>query len=260
MFVLRSIIFLSLSCGSFAFAGKGFGGNSSEKKPLKKTYGREALSPIKDLIDSEGAMAEFFSANEEWKPLFLSLAESAADAMSFINDADINDFEFHETTSPWRRLDAIPTKDEDREVLADFLDNMQTSLVDIPVDELTKEDENDIHFIEEGRRMLVCSRFHVIHDMEQGSIQSYDNLFRTCWSEVAHLRREDEVDTGSLIVVPGCNLDDLRRFTDMNLQRPLKWLGIESFEVACMKQGSPSIRLIHKLSDIPTDIATDPEE
>ena len=37
-------------------------------------------------------------------------------------------------------------------------------------------------------------------------------------------------------------------------------LGIESFEVACMKQGSPSIRLIHKLSDIPTDIATDPEE
>jgi hypothetical protein len=139
---------------------------------------------------------------------------------------------------------------------------MQTSLIDIPVDETTKDDENDLHFIEEGRRLLVCSRFHVVKNMETGSIESMDNLFSTCWSEVMELQQGNEVNTGSLIVIPGLNYEDLRRFADINLQRPLQWLGIEDdFEVASLERGGLGVlRLIHKLSEIPTDLPPPPQE
>ena len=102
--------------------------------------------------------------------------------------------------------------------------------------------------------------FHVITGVEDGSIDSHERLFSTCWSEITHLIQEGEANTGSLILVPGCSVDNLRRFADMNLQRPLQWLGLAtSFEVASMKRGSPAIRLIHKLSDIPTDVPNEPE-
>jgi hypothetical protein len=246
-------------------AGKGFGRqsdnkNSSPSPPQqRKSYGRDALTPIQGVMDMESAMSEFFVSRGEWHPLFRSLAvDPSVPAMTFLevdnnsNDSN-NDFEFHEDTRPWKRLQAVPTRDDDRAVLATFLDAMQQSLVDIPVDESTKEDENDLHFIEEGRRMLVCSRFHVIQNIEHGSIDSYDSLFSSCWNEIAELSMTNEVDTGSLIVVPGFEYDDLRQFTDMNLQRPLEWLGMhEIFEVASMERGGLSVvRLIHKLSDIP---------
>jgi hypothetical protein len=238
-------------------AGDGFG-KSAEESPKEedntdKSYDKVALSPIKDMIDAEGAMKFFFESNDEWKPLFRSIIGDTADvpATSFIEDIDMTDFEFHETTSPWKRLEAIPTQDDDREVLANFLDSMQQALIDIPVDERIDEDDNDVHFLEEGRRMLVCGRFHVISGAEKGSIASHESIFTTCWSEITHLAQEDEIDTGSLIVVPGYELDDLRRFTDMNLQRPLQWLGIDGkFEIASLHRGSPAIRLIHKLSDM----------
>eukprot|EP00980_Cylindrotheca_fusiformis_P029951 scaffold24086_cov176-Cylindrotheca_fusiformis.AAC.1 len=229
------------------FAAKGFGkssGESPKQEAVAKSYGTEALSPMKDMIDSESAMNFFFESNDLWRPLFRSIMSDTPDtpAISFIGDDDTVEFEFHEETSPWKRLQAIPTQDDEREVLANFLDNMQQSLLDIPVDELTKEDDNDLHFLEEGRRMLVCSRFHVVSEAEKGSISSQDCLFTTCWNEVKHLAEEDETDTGSLIVVPGYKIDDLRRFTDMNLQRPLQWLGIDgNFEVASLKRGSPAI-------------------
>lgn len=228
---------------------------------MGKTYGEE-VAPIKDMIDTEAAMKEFFSSNEEWMPLFRNLADSSSvPAMSFMDGVDAGDFDFHETSSPWRQLEAIPTDEKARAVLANFLDNLQTSLIDMPVDESTEDDEYDLHFLEEGRRILVVSRFHVIQETEKGSIESYDALFRTCWSELMHLRREDEIDTGSLIVVPDTDLADLRRFTDMNLQRPLQWLGVDiHFEVASLQRGSPAIRLIHKLSEMRTDIPEGPEE
>ena len=239
---------------SIYVSGKGFG----------KSYGDETKSPIKDLIDVEAAMNEFFSSKEEWHPLFHSVAEhDSVPAMSFLQSkiSSSMSIEFHETSSPWRKLGGIPSKDEDREVLADFLDNMQRSLIEIPVNEAIEEDENDLNFIEEGRRLLVLSRFHVLQENEANSIESYDTLFATCWSEVMHLRTEDEVDTGSLIVVPGADMNDIRRFCDMNLQRPLEWLGMNDvFEVTSLKRGSPAIRLIHKLSDIPTDVETDVEK
>lgn len=243
----------------------GFGkdsGASAEQENNAKSYDDVALSPIKDLIDTESAMQFFFESNDEWKPLFQSMMSDSADApaTSFIEKDDSTDFEFHETTSPWKRLQAIPTQDDERDVLAHFLDNMQQSLLDIPVDERTAEDDNDVHFLEEGRRMLVCSRFHVIAEAEKGSITSQESLFMTCWNEIKHLAEENEADTGSLIVVPGYDIDDLRRFADMNLQRPLQWLGIDrKFEVASLQRGSPAIRLIHQLSDMPTDLPNEPE-
>ena len=253
--MLGSAAFLSLSMGVSAFArhqpspklsqtivfgGKGFGqAPDSNREAPKKTYGEEALSPIKDIIDTESAMKAFFSANDEWKPLFRSIAESGSvPAMSFMEGVDVSNFEFHENSSPWRSLEPIPSKEEDKEVLAQFLDSMQMSLIDIPVDELTKDDDNDLQFIEEGRRMLVCTRFRVVQSTK-GSIEGYDSLFSACWNEVMHLRQADEIDTGSVIVVPDFEMDDLRRFTDMNLLRPLQWLGVhDSFEVASMKRGT----------------------
>ena len=83
-------------------------------------------------------------------------------------------------------------------------------------------------------------------------IQCFDNLFSTCWNELAELSRSNEPNTGSLIVVPDYDFSDLRRFTDMNLQRPLEWLGLGgTFEVTSLERGSPAIRLIHKLSEMP---------
>merc|ERR1712151_388299 len=156
-------------------------------------------------------------------------------------------------SKPWRRLEAIPSNEKDKEILGSFLDSMHKSLVDIPVNESVEEDDNDLHFLEEGRRMLVVNRFHVLSGNQGGCVESYDELFSTCWSELMELRQKDEPNTGSLIVLPDYDMADLKRFTDINLLRPLEWLGINSdFEVASTQRGSPAIRLLHKLQDIPT--------
>lgn len=260
---------------TLAAAGEGFG----NKSPLSKTYDKEALSPRGDMMDMESAMREFFESQDAWKPLFRSMIQKveeenpstdASAAKSWLNGIDVSDFEFHETTQPWQRLPDIPTADYDREILAEFLDATQASLVDdIPVDETTKEDENDLQFLEEGRRMLVCSRFHVVKNDDDdtqskngnGRLEASERLFAACWNELFHLHDNGEADTGSLIVVPDTELSDLRRFVDMNLQRPLQWFGLEgTFEVASLQRGRPAIRVIHKLSDMPTDLPDDDEE
>lgn len=235
-------------------AGKGFGKNSANFNPPQKSYGEKELSPIKDLIDEESSMREFFESNEVWQPIFRSIIrDDDVPAMSFLNEDD--KFEFSETSSPWKKLHAIPIDDSDIAILGAFLDAMQRSLIeDIPVDETTEDDENDLRFIEEGRRMLVCSRYHVVQGLKKGSIETFDRLFSVCWSEIFALNATDETDTGSLIVTPGFDYDDLRRFVDMNLQRPLQWLGIYHFEVACLEKGGlGAIRIIHSLSGIPTE-------
>eukprot|EP00537_Pseudo-nitzschia_pungens_P011487 CAMPEP_0172392960 /NCGR_PEP_ID=MMETSP1061-20121228/8941_1 /TAXON_ID=37318 /ORGANISM="Pseudo-nitzschia pungens, Strain cf. pungens" /LENGTH=326 /DNA_ID=CAMNT_0013123903 /DNA_START=246 /DNA_END=1226 /DNA_ORIENTATION=- len=265
-------------------AGKGFGKSnpsSNSKKAPTKSYGRKEIEPIRDLIDEESGMREFFESNEPWQPLFRSMTPDASvPATSFLNGPDNNNnsnnnnsenndnnnndkpFEFSETTSPWKKLNPIPTDADDIAVLGRFLDAMQTSLIeDIPVDETTKDDDNDLHFIEEGRRMLVCSRYHVVQGIEKGSVETFDRLFAICWSELVELRTVDEADTGSLIVTPGFDYDDLRRFVDMNLQRPLQWLGVDGFEVASLEKGGLGvIRILHKLSDIPTELPERPPE
>jgi len=234
-------------------SGQGFG----KSQGGDKTYGDAATaSPIKDLIDTEAAMENFFSAREEWKPLFRAITtDSACQAMQYLADdsGDSTTIDFHESSTPWRRLKEIPEKDSEKEVIGNFLDEVQKSLLEIPTDEKTKEDENDLQFIEEGRRMLTISRFHVLGDNQAGSgIESYDELFSTCWSELYELSSTGNEHTASLIVLPEYDLQDLRRFVDMNLQRPLDWLGLSGdFEIASMQRGSPAVRLIYKIKDIP---------
>lgn len=238
--------------------GKGFGSSKSGKSKgfasVERTYGKEVNTPIKDVIDVEGAMEAFFSANEEWSPLFRSFATSpGVPAMSYLGGSHGQDVEFSESSSPWKKLQAVPTEESEKEVVSQVLDSMQQSLVDIPVNEKVKEDEMDLHFLEEGRRMLTLTRFQVIQGNGGGSVDNYETLFSVCWNELAELRITGEPDTGSLIILPDYDMASLRRFTDMNLLRPLQWLGIEKdFEVASMERGSPAIRLLHKLSDIPT--------
>lgn len=247
------------------FSGEGFANQSDGSSQIDKSYGKKALAPIKDLIDEEASMREFFSSNDEWHPLFRSIASGpSVPAVSFIDveEGKAGDFFlFDDNTSPWRRRIAIPAADNDRAVLSELLDAMQTSLIDIPVDETTKDDDYDLHFIEEGRRLLVCSRFHVMHDIKKGSVDSFYDLFATCWSEIVELRQVDKINNGSLMVVPGLKYEDLRRFADINLQRPLQWLGIDDdFEVASLERGGLGVvRIIYRLSEIPTDLPRSPE-
>jgi len=237
--------------------GKGFGNGDNRKRRsdvVEKTYSEATMTPIRDLIDDEGAMSEFFSANDAWAPLFRSLAPSSSvPAMSFLGGENGRTFDYdNDSGVPCRQLDGKPQGDEDMTVVASFLDSCQQSLLDIPVSEVIKDDEDDLHFIEEGRRLLVVSRFHVLSGVTEGNIEHHENIFAACWSEIAELRRADEADTGSLIMLPNYSISDLRRFVDMNLQRPLAWLGIsELFEVTSLQRGIPAIRLIHRLSGIP---------
>lgn len=245
--------------------GSGNGGNNNKKKKgaafldagIEKTYGRSASAPLDVTIDVEAAMNSFFSANEEFAPLFRCMATSASvPAMDFLagNEPHGSPITFGQET-PWKQLDAIPTGNEQAMTyVARFLDDVQRALVEIPVSDSKEADANDLHFIEEGRRMLRIGRFHVLPDIKAGCIDSHKTLFATCWSEIAELRRADEVDTGSVIILPDHDIDDLRRFIDMNVQRPLEWLGIaELFEVASLQRDSPAIRLLHKLEDIPDE-------
>jgi hypothetical protein len=246
----------SSSC--LSASGQGFGKNS--RPPPNKTYGSDARV-IKDMIDSQEAMASFFNAREDWFPLFRSVATDASClAMEYLETLE-STIDFHESSEPWRLLQAIPDKEEDKQVLAGFLDAMHQSLIDIPVTDSKTDDENDLQFVEEGRRLLAISRFHVVRDAKGGGIDSYDKLFSTCWSELMQLRSSDVEHSGSIILVPDYELSDLRRFTDMNLIRPLEWLGLErDFEVASLQRGSPAIRLLYKLRDIPEDSYNEDEE
>jgi hypothetical protein len=211
-------------------------------------------------------MAAFFSSREEWLPLFRSLAGSALprDAEGFLggpwSGGGGGEFEFHEESGPWRRRGAVPDDEEDRKVLSGFLDSVHQSLLDIPVDEETQEDDNDLQFLEEGRRMLAINRFHVLRGNVGGSVESVDALFSMCWSELMEMRNQDREHTGSLILLPDCELSDLRRFADMNLLRPLEWLGIHAdFEIVSMQRGSPAIRVLYKLQDMPKGGYTEEE-
>jgi hypothetical protein len=174
------------------------------------------------------------------------------------------EIEFHENSSPWRQRPAVPNHDDDRAVLAKFLDAMHQSLLAIPVNEVpdpdtAEDDEDDVHFLEEGRRMLAISRFHVLRENQGGSVEAVDALFSHVWSELMELSRADTQHTGSIILLPDYELDSLRRFTDMSVKQPLKWLGNADFEVVTLLRDSPGIRLLYKLQDMPSGAYTEDE-
>lgn len=254
-------------------SGKGFGNlNDKSKIEVKKTYGSNVQKPVADLIDDEAAMTEFFQCNEEWYPLFRSIIPSstfsapfAAETFLFNQDDTQSNLplEFSENT-PWKKLPKVATGDENMAIISNFLDSSQKALLQIPVSEVVNEDINDLNFIEEGRRMLVVKRFQCIDesDEEISPLEKHDQLFRVCWSEILYLASENEEDTGSVIILPEDKYDMpyLRRYVDMNIQRPLDWLGLgRVFEVTSMQRESTAIRLIYKLSDVP-DLADKPNE
>ena len=250
-------------------SGKGFGKAVAEKSTIKvrQTYGK-SQRPKDELIDKEGAMEEFFRTKEEWHPLFASLAASEkVPAMDFLPGFNVGAEISFEEGKPWQNLPNVPTgdnKDDLMGIVAKVLDASQQALVDIPVNEATKEDGDDLHFLEEGRRILCLKRFQVLSNEDfrssESAIERHEKLFQTCWSEIMYLMKEGEEDSGSLIILPDMyDVTDLKRFTDMNILRPLDWLGIDSsvLEVASLQRESPCIRLLHKLSDIPSLQARD---
>ncbi|KAL7549447.1 hypothetical protein ACHAWF_013178 [Thalassiosira exigua] len=203
-------------------------------------------------------MAEFFEARSEWRPLFDSLAKEAED-----EDFDPWDLAALEGRRPWRLLPPRPQTNSSLEVVSEFLDEWQRSLLDIPLDALITG-KNDAHFLEEGRRTIAVTRFHVLDEHHgMGGAEAYDweeELFRTCWSELAHLSAKDECDTGSLILLPrrvrgsggGRGLDRVKSFVEHNLMRPMRWMGRgEDWEIVAMERGSLAVRMLYKLSEMP---------
>jgi len=228
-------------------AGKGFGDTSKEF--VDKSYGDGGRPSTSDDIDVETAMSSFFESKEEWLPLFRCMSASTSPpASSHLSGGPIGSpIEFLES-APWKQLPALPTNDDELAAVSNFLDVMQQSLVEIPVNEYVEEDASDVHFIEEGRRILAIARFHV----PIGSKGGHDELFKTCWSEMAELRRSDAEGTGSIIILPDYEMADLRQFAENNLHMPLDWLGVaHDFEVSSLERGVPAVRILYKLGGIP---------
>ncbi len=272
-----------------------------------------------DFHNNDNDMVEFFKKYKEWKPLFRNvMCSKRSDALAsslLLSNREDNDDDTDNTINlwgistleqrhPWRLLPSKPTLDSSMHSLSNFLDAWQQSLLDIPLDEMVTG-ENDLRFLEEGRRTIVVTRFHVLdeynasnnniinnsgcrssnqglEEREEGSGSSYYydwemELFRTCWSEMAHLMHQDSSDTGTLVLLPdwinntigeeggiggrvGINtinheaagLEYVQKYVEENLTRPIAWLGkAEDWEISAMKRGNLAVRLLYKLGDIP---------
>eukprot|EP00569_Conticribra_weissflogii_P006083 CAMPEP_0171331252 /NCGR_PEP_ID=MMETSP0878-20121228/2572_1 /TAXON_ID=67004 /ORGANISM="Thalassiosira weissflogii, Strain CCMP1336" /LENGTH=417 /DNA_ID=CAMNT_0011831751 /DNA_START=74 /DNA_END=1327 /DNA_ORIENTATION=- len=214
--------------------------NNNNKYSLRdKSYGIAPL-PLQTFQEARDSMSLFFRTHEEWKPLFRHVSdEHESLAQSFLRDDASSSSSYYyysdrgiwgistmEGKTPWKLLPSKPTDPSHLNILSDFLDEWQTSLLDIPVDALVKEGSNDLHFLEEGRRTIAVTRFHVhtlevVADVNANSdgnddksnndddnnnyygMEEWENeLFAKCWSEMAHIMSQDSSDTGSLIVLP----------------------------------------------------------
>ena len=260
--------------------GRGFGVNPGVNAKPKyslddRSYGIDPGPTTPELTAED--MVDFFAAHGEWKPLFRHVLTDDGDgggpvppAAACLADVprpdDLWDVEALERRRPWRLLPATPDPSPEGGEggggrLAAFLDEWQRSLLDIPLDAVVTGD-NDRHFLEEGRRTIAVTRFHVLEDDDDDA-----ELFRTCWSELAFLASQDAPGTGSLVLLPeerdgaaaagggerpGLELERARAFVREELLRPLRWLGRDGdFEVAAMERGSRAVRMLYRLGDIP---------
>jgi hypothetical protein len=234
--------------------------NIEEDEPPKytltdKSYG-DANTNLVQSQDETQLMNEFFTTYDDWKPLFQNVMTGTPLAHSLLFDTDnsmddIWDISTMENKRPWKVLPSKPTHDTALQSLSAFLDEWQRSLLDIPIDAFVKEGSNDLHFLEEGRRTIAVTRFHVL---EQEDLEK--ELFATCWSELAHLMSQDTSGTGSLVVLPDLGdekgLEYVKEFVARSLIRPIQWLGRhEDWEIVAMERGSLAVRLLYKLGDIP---------
>jgi hypothetical protein len=251
---------------------RGFGKSSKPLDPMEKTYD---LAPA-EAIDEKVAMEDFFKTYTEWHPLFASIAthdevpaSTHIDLSGYGNGNGIGNgngeqsiLEFDNDT-PWVKLPDAPSgPDKESRVasIALVLDSFQKALTDIPVSEKLytqdAEDNNDLHLLEEGRRLLVLQRFQVIDAVggADGDNDNHDELFRTCWSEIHHLVSEGGGDTGSLIILEDSDDEmDLANFVDTKIRLPLQFLGLGGLlEVAGFERGKQCVRLIQNLGAMPS--------
>ncbi|KAL9187304.1 hypothetical protein ACHAXT_001407 [Thalassiosira profunda] len=271
-------------------SGQGFGAPnpSGGKKAPKysiddKSYDLDGASAADETPEeARSSMADFFATHDEWRPLFSHVMSNPTTSLgasplasSFLSDIEAPEEMWGMSTlerrHPWRLLPGKPTAESSLQILSTFLDEWQQSLLDIPLDSIVTGD-NDMHFLEEGRRTIAVTRFHVLdehHNPELNGGESASSgekdweaeLFRTCWSEVAHLSSQDDADTGSLVLLPnrimggepeGAGLDYMRQFVEHKLLRPIRWLGREEdWEIVAMERGSLAVRLLYKLGEIP---------
>jgi hypothetical protein len=221
------------------------------------TFDAETMTKQHEELMANQRMSDFFLTHYDWQPLFRSLCvDSSVPAVSFLGTTD--DSPLSGINGPWSILEAIPSEGAEKQVVADFLDSMQQTLLE--------QIDDDTAFIWEGRRMLAVSRFQVFTAPSEKTRNDdvlytpEDRLFATCWNELSELARNDQMDTGSLIVLP-TDYDDnyndaLHEFLSTSIRQPLEWLGLDPyFEIAAIQRSdSTALRLLHKLSNIPTDV------
>jgi len=190
-------------------------------------------------------MEKFFTDYSDWCPLFKSLLASAdapASALLGFEEGLIPD---PNDSSPWAHRPNVPAGETDQEVIGLFLNDMHQSLLDIPVQE-GEDTKTDKMFIDEGRRILCVGRYRVL---QKGADD--EKLFDYCWSEIGSLFMEQTQDTGSMILTPHFD-KELKFFCDINVNAPLKWLGIKKeLEVSSVESKNMGIRFIYQLTDIP---------
>jgi hypothetical protein len=291
--------------------GMGFGSNNSnsgndKKKSKKPKYTIEDKSYGTTPSSSSASAEEFFTTYNEWLPLFReysnSLSAHSILTTTVTNNDNSNDnnngsdtlwgISTIEGRTPWKLLPSKPEHPTPLSHIGTFLDEWQRSLLDIPIDTLTKEEDigkgnNDLHFLEEGRRTIAVTRFHVVDGDEYAErstaaastaeeevvLDQWENeVFRTCWSEIGHLMSQDIDDTGSLVVLPNIplpssssssfnqeieeeensSLEYIQQFVEKKLVQPISWMGrSDDWEIVAMNRGNLAVRLLYKLSAIP---------
>ena len=210
--------------------GKGFGPPKKEPKYSIKDKSYDIPSSISKNVEvSEDDLSNFFTTYNEWKTLFRIILGDSSIASSFLSEVEqeeICGISTAEQRNPWRLLPGKPTEEASLSTLSIFLDELQRSLLDIPLDQLITGD-NDAHFLEEGRRTIAMTRFHVMEEYittNGGHDEVEQELFKLCWSEIGHLVSQNEIDTGSLVLLPnleeGKSLEDVQQYIETNLESP----------------------------------------
>ncbi|KAL3775888.1 hypothetical protein ACHAWO_012906 [Cyclotella atomus] len=264
--------------GAKVSTAKGFGKSSSPTAIIvDKSYGQTIEDQTPD--EAERAMNAFFAQHIDYHPLFREvMSDTISDAaLNHLNQDISNTVDTWSSSSyPWSILPPKPTTNTSLSTLSIFLDAWQTSLTEIPMDAFSNiKGGYDLHFLEEGRRTIAVTRFHVAdtvnsvgntvlnddgHEMRSWE----DQLFQLAWSEIGYYYRKDiNDDTGSLILLPEglcandndgglCCLEQVQQFVLEKLIRPMEWLGrSDDWEIVALEHGNVGVRLLYKLGEIP---------
>jgi len=124
---------------SSSSSGKGFGPTKNEPKYSIKDKSYDIPSSISKNVEvSEEDVSNFFTTYNEWKPLFRNILgdSSSSLASTFLSDVEHQEIwgiSTAEQRNPWRLLPGKPTEEKSLNSLSTFLDELQRSLLDIPL-------------------------------------------------------------------------------------------------------------------------------